>query len=222
MMNMARNYHNSIQEKDLPDEYGRIMATEITLEKCNVHLSENEFKEMDKALNAQDVGEALRLSNNGKAPGMDGIPYEFYKILDILFKQSSMTKNDSFDVVGFLTKLYEDIERFGMIKDCKFNMGWMCPIFKKGDKSLISNYRPVTLLNCDYKLMTKTYSLRLMNVAPSLVHPDQAGFMKGRKIEDQVKLAKFLLSYAEAAEEDGLIVALDQENHTIESIMHTF
>jgi hypothetical protein len=35
--------------------------------------------------------------------------------------------------------------------------------------------------------------------------------MKGRKIEDQVKLAKFLLNYAEAAEENGLIVALDQE-----------
>jgi hypothetical protein len=50
-----------------------------------------------------------------------------------------------------------------------------------------------------------------MNVTPSLVHPDQAGFMKGRKIEDQVKLAKFLLNYAEAVEEDGLIVALDQE-----------
>jgi hypothetical protein len=35
--------------------------------------------------------------------------------------------------------------------------------------------------------------------------------MKGRKIEDLVKLAKFLLNYAEAAEEDELIVALDQE-----------
>jgi hypothetical protein len=42
-----------------------------------------------------------------------------------------------------------------------------------------------------------------MTVAPSLVHPDQTGFMKGRKIEDQVKLAKFLFNYADAAEEDG-------------------
>jgi hypothetical protein len=56
-----------------------------------------------------------------------------------------------------------------------------------------------------------TYSLRLMYVAPSLVHPEEAGFMKGRKIEDQVKLVKFLLNYAEAAEEYGLTAALDQE-----------
>jgi hypothetical protein len=97
----------------------------------------------------------------------------------------------------------------------------MCPFFKKGDKSRISNYRPITLLNCDYKLLTKTYSVRLMNVAPSLVHPNQAGFMKGRKIEDQVKLAKFLLDYAEAAEEDGVIVYLDQEK-AYDRINHTY
>jgi hypothetical protein len=35
--------------------------------------------------------------------------------------------------------------------------------------------------------------------------------MKGREIEDQVKLAKFLLNYAEVAEEDEVIIALDQE-----------
>jgi hypothetical protein len=35
--------------------------------------------------------------------------------------------------------------------------------------------------------------------------------MKGRKIEDQVMLAKFLLNYVEVAEEDGVIIALDQE-----------
>jgi hypothetical protein len=91
--------------------------------------------------------------------------------------------------------LYHDIEKHGIVDGTHFHAGWLCPIFKKGDKSLISNYQPVTLLNCDYKLQTKTYSLRLMDVAPSLVHPNQAGFMKGRKIEDQVKLAKFLLNY---------------------------
>ena len=60
-----------------------------------------------------------------------------------------------------------------------------------------------------------------MNVAPNLVHPNQAGFMKGRKIEDQVKLAKFLLNYAEAVEENGIIVALGQEK-AYDRINHTY
>ena len=45
--------------------------------------------------------------------------------------------------------------------------------------------------------------------------------MKGRTIEDQVKLAKFLLNYGEAAEEDGVMIALDQEK-AYNRINHTY
>ncbi|KAJ7900681.1 hypothetical protein B0H14DRAFT_2330907 [Mycena olivaceomarginata] len=138
MAQMARDYHNSIQEKDVGDEYGRVMATEITLEKCDVHLSEAEYKEMDKELYIEDLEGALKLSHNGKAPGIDGLPYEFYKILDILFRQSKGTDNETFNIMGFLKDLYRDIEKFGIVASSKFNTGWMCPIFKKGDKALIT------------------------------------------------------------------------------------
>lgn len=135
------------------------MATESIMDKCNAHLSEGEFNELEKALTNEEVGAALRLSNNATAPGVDGIPFEFYKLLDILFRQGKAISLNLFDVLGFLTREYTDIEDHGMSDNCKFNAGWLCPIFKKGDRSLISNYRPVTLLNCDYKLMTKAYSL---------------------------------------------------------------
>jgi hypothetical protein len=48
-------------------------------------------------------------------------------------------------------------------------------------------------------------------VAHNAIHPNQAGFMPGRSIFDQVKLARIMVRYAEVTEEDGLIVALDQE-----------
>jgi hypothetical protein len=139
---MARDYHNSIQDKGRPDDYGRMMVTEMTLEQCKVRLSEGEYKEMDKDLRAEDLEEALRLSNNGKAPGVDGIPYEFYKMLESLFRQSKKTDHEMFDILGFLTKFYEDIEKYGIVESSCFNAGWMCPIFIKGDKAIISNYRP--------------------------------------------------------------------------------
>ncbi|KAJ6631813.1 hypothetical protein B0H10DRAFT_2206230 [Mycena sp. CBHHK59/15] len=86
---------------------------------------------MDKDLTAEDVGYALKLSNNGKAPGVDGIPYEFYKILDIIYRQSKGTDEKMFDVLSFLTKLYDDIEKYGIIKSTHFNTQWLCPLFKK-------------------------------------------------------------------------------------------
>jgi hypothetical protein len=82
----------------------------------------SEFNEMDKRL-TEDVGCALKFSNNGKAPGVDGILYEFYKILDILHRQSKGTDHKMFDVIGFLTMLYEDIEKHAIVKGSNFNIG---------------------------------------------------------------------------------------------------
>lgn len=102
MAQMARDYHDSVQHKDKPEEYGRMLATEITLENCNVDLSEREFKDMDAELAVEDIVEALKLSNNGKSPGIDGIPYEFYKTLNILHQQTKGSGHETFDVLGFL------------------------------------------------------------------------------------------------------------------------
>jgi hypothetical protein len=64
----------------------------------------------------EDIKESLRLSDNGKAPGLDRIPYELYKLLDILYRQSRKTKSETFNIRAFLTKLYADIERYGIIQ----------------------------------------------------------------------------------------------------------
>ena len=54
---------------------------------------------------------------------------------------------------------------------------------KKGkDKLQIANWRPITLLGVDYKLLTKTLGERLKHVLPDLIHPDQNGFVPGGNI----------------------------------------
>lgn len=57
----------------------------------------------------------------------------------------------------------------------------------------------------------KDDGLKACKVAPSLIHPSQAGFIQGCRIADQTKLICMMLYYAEAVEKNGLIVALDQE-----------
>jgi hypothetical protein len=62
MAQMARDYHNTVQAKDLPEEYGRLMATEIVLEKCKVHLSEDQYRQMDKELTGENICSTSNLS----------------------------------------------------------------------------------------------------------------------------------------------------------------
>jgi hypothetical protein len=211
MAEMARDYHDKIQELDRPDEYAKTMATAMILDECEVHLSEAQNTKLEDNLITQEIQKALNLSKNGSAPGLDGLPYEFYRWLIIQCQEDKNNDREAFDILEHLKELYADIEAHGIVKGTDFNIGWMCPIYKKGDRALISNYRPITLMNTDYKLMTKCHALRLAEVVPNLVHKDQAGFMNGRKIEDQVKQVKYLLNYAEAAEMNAVIVALDQE-----------
>src|SRR5438128_12103146 len=57
---------------------------------------------------------------------------------------------------------------------------------KNQDPSHISNRCPITLANTDLKLISTTLSTRIQTHAPNLIHPDQAGFMKGRHIYDTI------------------------------------
>lgn len=116
------------------------------------------------------------------------------------------------DVIGALTAVYNDVAKYGVLEGSTFVKGWICPIYKlKKDKREIGNYRPITLLNSDYKIMTKTLATRLANVASTVIHTDQAGFVPGRRIFDHIKLSQLMIEYAEAEEVNGAIVALDQE-----------
>ena len=71
------------------------------------------------------------------------------------------------------------------------------------------------------KLLTKVLAIQLLNHVSQIVHPDQAGFIPGRSIFDHIHLAKAILNYAEVSEENGSIVALDQEK-AYDKIRHNY
>jgi len=102
-----------------------------------------------------------------------------------------------------------------------FTIGWMCPLFKKKDTTDIRNYRPITVLNTDYKLLTKVLALHLMDSADTLIHEDQASFIPKRSIFSHIRLAKAIINYAEIMEEDSAIIALDQEK-AYDHIQHDY
>ena len=125
-------------------------------------------------------------------------------------KEEYKKEERTITISKLLKTVYADIEQFGM-EDDSFNRGIMYPLYKKKDKTKIENYRPLTMLETDYKILTKVLSQKLGVVAPDLIHENQAGFVPGRSLYDHIKLAQLMPDYAESDFKDGLIVSLDQE-----------
>ena len=235
MAEIACKYHEDLLTEGLhPDEAEREAAIEEVLSEVsdNSVLSDHAKAEMNKPISPDMVQLALRESANNTAPGINGIPYEFWKMLAAPDRTAPQKKNtedntsqlkddDEANIFETLTKIYDDIEKYGVHEDSAFAEGWMCPLYKKKDRREISNYRPITLLNTDYKIFTKVLATKLAQVAPNVIHPNQAGFMPGQSIFDQVRLTKMMLHYAEATESNGLIVALDQEK-AYDKISHEY
>lgn len=57
---------------------------------------------------------------------------------------------------------------------------------KKGDKEELQNFRPISLLNCDYKILAKVMANRLKRVLPRIIQTNQAYAVLSRDISDTV------------------------------------
>ena len=221
MSEIARTHHEQLQEKNIPtnrQNHKRAMkeALEYTSKKIPM-----EKKEMLGALiTREEIESSITTLQEGKAAGLDGIIHELWAELALMHNKEE-EDDQTFDVVEALQIVYNDIQIHGMCKNTDFAEGWLCPIYKKGDKTDISNYRPITVLNTDYKIMTKVLVTRLGEVASYMIHPDQAGFMKGRRIKDQTELAQTAIEWCKITETNGIIVCLDQEK-AYDKILHAF
>lgn len=229
MANLARDYHESIQADGLPDEERRTenkAAIEKVLQALKKRTRSKDKERMSVKITEDKTKAALLSMPSGKSPGLDSIPTELWK--ELSRDQDKATKSgreedlaESPDVVSLLTQVYNDIEKWGTKDEGYFAQGWMCPLYKKKARDEIANYRPITVLNADYKILTKALTIRLAPTALHLIHPDQAGFLKGRRIDDHTELIKQMIHWCEAKEEDGMLVFLDQEK-AYNKITHDF
>ncbi|KAK3515326.1 hypothetical protein QTP70_014607, partial [Hemibagrus guttatus] len=123
-------------------------------------LSEQAARELDRDLTLAELHKALQGMENGRAPGIDGLPVEFYKAFWAIIGQDVLeVLNDSVNV-GQLPL------------SCRRAVLTLLP--KKGDLTHLKNWRPVSLLCTDIKLLSKALASRLTKVMEQITHQDQS------------------------------------------------
>ena len=143
------------------------------------------------------------------APGPDGIQYGFYKRLAA--RIDTAIKNGA-EITSFwdaFTGLSNDIKRNGSSR-CHFKLANLSLFYKKGDPTLVSNYRPISSMNTDCKMYTNLINGRISPWAVTKIHPDQAGFVPGRLITDHTRLAAEVAHLSDRSNTDGYLISLDQ------------
>ncbi len=215
MATMARAHHMNVQRDDsgMRSTEEREQDIEEALDSLDARVTDDQATNLGRTLTYEECVLSLRLSKNGSAPGLDGIPFELWKALHARHTEDSrFPARTKFDIVRLLTAAFQDVQTHGVDALTGFAHGWIAPIYKeKGERTKVVNYRPITLLNTDYKILSKSLALRLADVAPDIVHRAQAGFVPGRKIQNHTQLARMMMHWAEANDRNGAIVALDQE-----------
>ncbi len=225
MAAMARTHHMNVQrdgEGVRPAEQ-REEDIRTALNSLETKATRAQADELGAVITYEECALSLRFARNGTSPGLDGIPFELWKTLHARHVEDGrFTDRPNFDVVRLLTAAFEDMRVHGVDPRTPFAQGWIAPIYKeKGERTRVVNYRPITLLNTDYKLLTKTLAIRLADVAPKIIHKAQAGFVPGRKIYNHTQLARMMMTWSEANGADGAIIALDQEK-AYDKIAHDY
>ena len=84
-------------------------------------------------------------------------------------------------------------------------------LYKKGPREDIRNWRPISLLNADYKLLSKVLAERIKSVLHQIIHKDQRGGVDGRYIGENIRLIEDVLYEIENDNSDAVVLMLDME-----------
>ena len=82
---------------------------------------------------------------------------------------------------------------------------------KDTEPYFVKNWRPMSLLNCVFKIAAKAIANRLKHLLPKLIDNDQTAFLKGRFIGENIRLIDATINYTATKNIPGLLPFLDFE-----------
>lgn len=156
---------------------------------------------------AVDIGRAIKRAKSGSSPGDDGLPAEFYKAL-----VKKREPDGSSRLLTVLTTVFNIFIKTPENIPATFNEGILAVFWKKkGDRADLKNYRPLSIMNSDYKIFTTILMTRMLPALDSVIGPEQTAFIPGRLIDDNVRTVQAAIALYRTEKRPLSVVFLDQE-----------
>lgn len=158
-------------------------------------------------LHMTELQAALQNMQGQRAPGIDGLTVEFYRAFWDILGQDVL---DVFNVC---------LASGSMPVSCRRAVLTLLP--KKGDLQDIKNWRPVSLLCVDYKILSKVFASRLGRAMEEVIHRDQTHCVPDRSMVNNVHLIRDVLDVSGSLGLDTGLISLDQEK-AFDRVEHNF
>jgi hypothetical protein len=121
--------------------------------------------ELVRPFRDQEIKDVIMEMKENSAPGPNGFGVSFFKKFWDILK-------------GEIKAIFSDFHK-GILDVKRLNFGVITPVPKVKEANIIKQYRPICLLNVDFKWITKTLTNRLAPIAKKVIGPNQTGFVKG-------------------------------------------
>ena len=101
------------------------------------------------------------------------------------------------------------------------NSAFLVLIPKEKWATSFDRFRPISLYNIGYKIITKIMANRLKNTLPTIIPENQGGFIKGRNISDNIILVQDAIHSSQSRKEKSMIIKLDLAS-SFDRVRHIF
>ena len=197
--------------KNLYEDYDRTILQENDDEEFFneiIPIDDNKSNEISAPITLDKLARVLRTTKDS-APGPDGIPYSIWKEL---WEETAQPLLDSWNYSLQVGKLPPS-----------HKISFLKLIPKQGkDSKLLTNWRPITLSNCDHKMFTKLYANRITERIVESLGENQTAYLKGRLINDNIRSLIANIKIVNSEENlDSLIISLDAKK-AFDSVEHSF
>ena len=160
--------------------------------------TEEESMDMEGVISKQECLKAVKSMKNNKSPGTDGFTAEFYKFFWV-------------NLGDFLVRSYNDSFYEGKLSISRRQSIITC-IPKPGKpRDVLKNWRPISLLNLDYKILSTILANRVKKHLKVIISDSQKGYVKGRYIGECTRTILDLINETDEKNIPGLLLLLDFE-----------